>query len=420
LKHTPIKHLEKEKKTMKTKTLFYMIVSIAVLLLSSCTPAEQASVPQLTFEAPFAIDADQEFHVSLGVHNAGAQDFCGDERFEGQMEIRNAAGELRASAEVLALPAIPAGDTAWPLAWRGGLAPGAFRLIWGSDTYGFTTVEFTIVERNGRLYLAEDAPTEEPTEAERLAAQASANLAGRLELDADQITVESVTPTEFSDASLGIPEPGIIYAQVIIPGYVILLKANETVYEYHAAGERVVLASGDISGDAGATGAVAIEGVQVTPDSIVVKGHSTLPDEISIQVELLAGDQGAVWWPESAYAVVQDGAWQITVPLDGVTLDRDLTYTVYARAEGDDSTRVAFPFDLAGPPTPTGDWPVFSDETYGFQLAYPEDWTYEGLDAQGAAPDDWPVERVVILAHVQIECNVGLVKRQNGIPSTSS
>ncbi len=285
---------------MKTKTWFCTIVGIVALLSASCTPtAEQGSAPHLTFEAPIAINADQVFHVSLGVHNAGTEDFAADGSFEGQMEIRDPSGMLCASAQVLELPVIPAGDTAWPLDWRGELAPDAYRLTWGSDAYGFTTVEFTIVERNGRLYPAEDAPPEEPTEAERLTTQAVADLASRLGIDADQIVVQRVTPTEFPDTSLDAPEPGVTYAQVVRPGYVIQLKIDDQAYEYHAAGDRVVLATGQA--------------------------------------------------------------------------------------------------DAQSPPTPTSDWPVFSDETYGFRLAYPQDWMNKDLNPQGAGtPDDWPIEQVVI------------------------
>ena len=144
---------------MKTKILLTAIVGITALLLAGCAPApEQEPAPQLAFEAPIAINADRESHIRLGVRNAGAQDLPGDERFEGQMEIREAAGTLRASAEVVDLPAIPAGDTEWLIEWRGQLAPGDYRLTWGSDKYGFTTVEFAVVERDGRLYLAENAP----------------------------------------------------------------------------------------------------------------------------------------------------------------------------------------------------------------------------------------------------------------------
>jgi len=211
---------------MKTRTWLYAIAGITALLLARCAPgAEQEPAPQLAFEAPVAINADQESHVRLGVHNAGAQGFPGDERFEGQMEIREAAGTLRASAVVVDLPAIPAGDTEWLIEWRGELAPGAYRLTWGSDKYGLITVEFTVVERNGRLYLAENAPPEETTgEAEQFTAQAITDLASHLGIGAGQITVKSVTATAFPDASLGVPEPGMVYAQAIRPGYIIQLK----------------------------------------------------------------------------------------------------------------------------------------------------------------------------------------------------
>ncbi|MCI0396040.1 MAG: hypothetical protein L0332_19465 [Chloroflexi bacterium] len=46
----------------------------------------------------------------------------------------------------------------------------------------------------------------------------------------------------FEDESLGVPEPGATYAQVITPGYVIVVEADERRYTYHAAGDRVVLA----------------------------------------------------------------------------------------------------------------------------------------------------------------------------------
>ena len=39
---------------------------------------------------------------------------------------------------------------------------------------------------------------------------------------------------------------------------------------------------------------------------------------------------------------------------------------------------------------------VFRDDGYGFQLAYPQDWTFKELETQGPGmPEDWPIERVV-------------------------
>ncbi len=66
------------------------------------------------------------------------------------------------------------------------------------------------------------------------------DLAQRLGISPDDIQVQGVEPTEFPDASLGVPEPGQVYAQVITPGYVIDLGAEGETYRYHAGEDRVV------------------------------------------------------------------------------------------------------------------------------------------------------------------------------------
>jgi hypothetical protein len=82
---------------------------------------------------------------------------------------------------------------------------------------------------------------EEHGEAQPLVGLATANLQERLAISSDEIALQSVKATEFPDASLGVPEPGKVYAQVITPGYVIRLVVNGAVYEYHGSGDRVVL-----------------------------------------------------------------------------------------------------------------------------------------------------------------------------------
>ncbi len=244
---------------MKVKNrvkMWCVVMGVLLAMATGCSGMESpVPAPQLTFEAPMNVGSDEELHISLGVRNAGSQRFEGDEQFDGRMELRRAAGELRASAEAVALPALEVGEMAWPINWEGRLEPGPYRLIWGADSYGFTTVDFTIVERDGRLYLMDDAP-ETPTSPEPtaeagevvgpiddLVAQAIADLKARLGVESDAVTVQQVEAVEFPDASLGVPEPGQMYAQVITPGYVIRLEAVGQVYVYHAAEGRVVLAS---------------------------------------------------------------------------------------------------------------------------------------------------------------------------------
>lgn len=85
--------------------------------------------------------------------------------------------------------------------------------------------------------------TEETTqgEAEALVELAKEDLAGRTNLETGNISTQSVEEKVFPDASLGVPQPGMSYAQVTTPGYIIVLEAGGDTYEYHAAESRVVL-----------------------------------------------------------------------------------------------------------------------------------------------------------------------------------
>ena len=69
---------------------------------------------------------------------------------------------------------------------------------------------------------------------------AVADLAKQLGIATESITVRSVEAVEWSDASLGCPEPGMMYAQVITPGYRIVLEANGQSYEYHTGSGTIV------------------------------------------------------------------------------------------------------------------------------------------------------------------------------------
>ena len=68
------------------------------------------------------------------------------------------------------------------------------------------------------------------------------DLAQRLSASRKEITVQSVEAVEFPDTSLGVPEPDRVYAQVITPGYIIILIVDNAVYEYHGSGNRIVFA----------------------------------------------------------------------------------------------------------------------------------------------------------------------------------
>ena len=77
--------------------------------------------------------------------------------------------------------------------------------------------------------------------ADALVALARADLTRRLAIADAEITLVNVEAREWSDSSLGCPRPGMMYAQVITPGYLILLSAGGKQYEYHASTRNVIL-----------------------------------------------------------------------------------------------------------------------------------------------------------------------------------
>ncbi len=60
-----------------------------------------------------------------------------------------------------------------------------------------------------------------------------ADLAERLEISADEITVIQARAVEWNDGSLGCPKPGMMYIQVITPGFRVVLLAKDQMFDYH-------------------------------------------------------------------------------------------------------------------------------------------------------------------------------------------
>jgi len=68
---------------------------------------------------------------------------------------------------------------------------------------------------------------------------AKQDLASRLSISVESIVVVSSEAVDWPDGSLGCPQPGQDYVQVITPGYRIVLAVGETYYEYHTSFETV-------------------------------------------------------------------------------------------------------------------------------------------------------------------------------------
>jgi hypothetical protein len=82
-----------------------------------------------------------------------------------------------------------------------------------------------------------------PERAQKVVAQARADLAARENVSADEVEVVRVEAVDWPDASLGCPEPGMMYAQVITPGWRIVLRVGSREAIYHTDQRRVIPAS---------------------------------------------------------------------------------------------------------------------------------------------------------------------------------
>ncbi len=80
--------------------------------------------------------------------------------------------------------------------------------------------------------------TPQSTASDRQVALAVQDLAYRLSVPEDRITVLLVQPVTWPDAGLGCPSPGMRYPQVPEDGILIRLEAGGQIYDYHAGGLR--------------------------------------------------------------------------------------------------------------------------------------------------------------------------------------
>jgi hypothetical protein len=69
---------------------------------------------------------------------------------------------------------------------------------------------------------------------ESILSAARADLAAKLDVPAESITVTESAAVVWNDGSLGCPRPGQVYTQALEPGYRIILEHGDRQYDYRA------------------------------------------------------------------------------------------------------------------------------------------------------------------------------------------
>jgi hypothetical protein len=82
------------------------------------------------------------------------------------------------------------------------------------------------------------SPTPSASGLEGLIEKAREDLAQRLSISPDQISLVEAAGVVWPDSSMGCPQPGMQYLQVPEDGALIILQADGNMYEYHRGGRR--------------------------------------------------------------------------------------------------------------------------------------------------------------------------------------
>jgi hypothetical protein len=75
-------------------------------------------------------------------------------------------------------------------------------------------------------------------------ALAKKQLSAKLEVAADSLELDKAEAVDWPDASLGCPEKGMMYAQMLTPGHKVSLKSGGKTYAVHVGGGRAVVCDG--------------------------------------------------------------------------------------------------------------------------------------------------------------------------------
>jgi len=89
--------------------------------------------------------------------------------------------------------------------------------------------------------MSSSIPTPADAGLQNLIAKAKEDLAQRLSISTNQLSLIEATGVTWPDSSLGCPQEGMVYTQVLTPGYLILLEHDGTTFEYHASHRDTVI-----------------------------------------------------------------------------------------------------------------------------------------------------------------------------------
>jgi hypothetical protein len=166
------------------------------------------------------------------------------------------------------------------------------------------------------------------TDAQAVVTRAREDLARRLSLPSNAVRLVSVESVKWPDASLGCPQPDQMYAQVITPGFRVVLKAAGQVYTYHAdRGERLRLCQEE----SGPSKPTPLGPVEPALERLANQAKEDLAHRLSIPVEQIEVlEAKSVVWPDGGLGCPETEMAYTQVPQEGVLIRLRAEQRIYS------------------------------------------------------------------------------------------
>ena len=171
-----------------------------------------------------------------------------------------------------------------------------------------------------------------PARAKQIVRLALEDLARRMGVVPEAIQLVSVEAVEWSDTSLGCPQKGMMYAQVITPGYRVVLGVESRRYEYHTdAGQSVVFCEEEYMIPEPTVPSTVEPGLE----GLVSLAKEDLAQRLSIGVEQIEVLEAKfVVWPDASLGCPQPGMAYRQVQRDGSLIRLSVEGRVYEYHSG--------------------------------------------------------------------------------------
>ena len=185
------------------------------------------------------------------------------------------------------------------------------------------------------------APSANETVPGEIEAAARKLLANELGADDGDFRLDSAEGMGWSDASLGCPQEGMAYAQVLTPGYKLVFDHAGTSYPVHTnsdGSDMVICRDGGAGGPALPPDTPAAPANDPVPGDIETAARKLLADELGVdEGDFRLDSSEGVEWSDASLGCPQEGYAYAQVLTPGYKLVFDLagtSYAVHANSDG--------------------------------------------------------------------------------------